>query len=244
VKNGGVLYAAAGVGHLNQYNQPETALLSVLGLKSVTMQKSVYHLRPLMELPLAQPIDTVTLDSGEKIPAIAMKQVLTVADGSGAKVIGKWADGSAAVTVRDHGKGKAFAIGTLPGHAFYKTGLKPVPFARGGYKNLYNPTGFDPAATKLALLALSAKPDLAQEVICSDPDVEAQVLDNATGTLVTLVNWANEPAKATKVRLKLPFKPSATRLVSKQGPIDVTVADGFAEFTLDVAEAEYVLLSK
>ncbi|NQU11429.1 hypothetical protein HQ590_11600 [bacterium] len=244
VKNGGVLYATAGLGHLNQFNQPEPALLALLGLKSVTVEKNAYHLRPLLELPLVKPIDTITLDGGGKIPAIAMKQVLTLNPAAGAKVVGKWTNGDPAVTVRDYGKGKAIAVGTLAGHSFFKTGTKVVPFARGGYKNLYAPLDFDPAATKLALLGVDAKPGLARDIVCSNAHIEAQVLDNQGGTLVTLVNWANEPAKAVKVVLALPFKPSAARLVSAGKAIPVNYEHGAAVFTLDVSEAEFVLLNK
>src|SRR5204862_4464754 len=143
-------------------------------------------------------------DHGGRVPAIAMKQALTIDPASGAKVIGKWSDGSPAVTTRDYGKGKAIAVGTLAGHSFFKTGTKPVPFARGGYKNLYAPLDFDPAASKLALLGVAAKPGLARDIVCSNAHVESQVLDNQGGTLVTLVNWANEPAKAVKVTLMMP----------------------------------------
>jgi hypothetical protein len=244
VKNGGVLYAAAGVGHLNQFNEPAPVMMGLLGVKSVSVAKNAYHLRPLLELPLAPPIDTITLDDGEKIAAIGMKQVLAVDGASGAKVIGKWSDGSAAVTVRDYGKGKAFAVGTLAGHSFFKTGTKPLPWARGGYKNLYAPIDFDPAATKLALLGVDARPGLARDVVCSNKHVEALVLDNKGGTLVTLVNWANDPAKAVKVTLKLPFKPASVRLVSAEKDLPVAYENGTAVFTLDVAEAEYVLLKK
>lgn len=244
VKNGGVLYATAGLGRLNQFNQPEPAMLALLGLKSVTIEKNAYHLRPLMELPLTKPIDTITLDGAGKIPAVAMKQVLTLDPASGAKVIGKWSNGDAAVTTREYGKGKAIAVGALAGHSFFKTGTKPVPFARGGYTNLYAPLDFDPAATKLALLGVDSRPGLARDVICSNPHVEAQVLDNDRGTLVTLVNWANEPAKAVKVTLTLPFKPSVAKLVSTGKTIPFTHETGTAVFTLDVAEAEFVSLGK
>jgi hypothetical protein len=159
-------------------------------------------------------------------------------------VVGKWSNGTAAVTVRDYGKGKAIAVGTLAGHSVFKTGTKPVPFARGGTKNLYAPLDFDPSAMKLALLGVAAKPALARDIVCSNAHVETQVLDNQGGTLVTLVNWANEPAKATKVTLTLPFKPGSARLISAGKAIPVTYEKGAAVFTLDVAEAEYVLLNR
>src|SRR5581483_11183100 len=106
-------------------------------------------------------IDTITLD-GQKIPALGMKQQLVP---DGAKVLGAWSDGSAAVTVREHGKGKAFAVGTLAGNVWMKSGLKPIPFARGGRKTVYNPVDFDPAATRLVRLGVDAK-KLEQAVVC------------------------------------------------------------------------------
>ncbi len=260
VKNGGVLYASGGLGHLNQYNQPEASLLGTLGLKSVTIAKNAYHLRPLLELPLAPVIDTITLDAGAlanalpvtqvltpesaKISAIGMKQVLTVDAASGAKVVGKWADGSAAVTVRDYGKGKAIAVGTLPGQSYFKTGTKVQPWARGGFKMVYAPVDFDPAATNLALMGVRAKPGLAREAVASDQKIEIQVLDNAKGTLVTLVNWAAQPSKGAKITVKLPFKPSSAKLISAGKAIPVTYENNEVSFSLDVNEAEYVLLNK
>src|ERR1051326_3361413 len=175
---------------------------------------------------------------------MARKRVLTPDPAAGAKVIDKWANGDAAVTVRDYGKGKAIAVGTLAGHSFFKTGAKPVPFARGGTKNLYAPLDFDPAATKLALLGVDARPKLARDIVCSNAHVESQVLDNQTGTPLTLAHWANEPARAVKVTLTLPFKPGTARLISAGKTIPVSYEKGVAVFTLDVLEAEYVLLSK
>jgi hypothetical protein len=173
-----------------------------------------------------------------------MKQVLTVDPASGAKVIGKWADGTSAVTSRDVGKGRAIAVGTLAGHSFFKTGTKVRPWGRGGNKNPYAPLDFAPAATKLALLGVATRPDIAKEIITSDSKIEAIVLNNEKGTLVTLVNWANQPAKGVRVTVKLPFKPSASRLVSAQNSIPVNYANGEATFTLDVPEAEFILLNK
>lgn len=244
VNGGGVLYATAGLGYRNQFDQPETTMLATLGLKSVTIEKNAYHIRPLMELPLVKPIDTLTLDSGEKIPAIAMKQVLTIDPASGAKAIGKWADGSTAVTTRDYGKGKAIAVGTLPGHSAYKTGTKAIPFARGGHKNVYAPLDFDSASLKLALMGVANKAGLKQDVICSNAHVEALPIDNDGGTLLTLVNWGDAPAAGTKVTVSLPFRPSTAKAVSTGKAIPVTYENGVAAFTLDIAEAEFVLLNK
>ncbi|MCE9589587.1 MAG: beta-galactosidase trimerization domain-containing protein [Planctomycetes bacterium] len=240
VKNGGVLYACAGLGRLNQFDQPETSLLKLLGLKSATIQKNAVNVRPILELPLLKPIDTITLD-GTMIPAFAMKQVLTPAD---AKVIGTWADGSAAVTVREYGKGKAFAVGTLPGHGYVHSAAKVTPWARGGRRMVYSLMTSDPDKNKLIGLGVNAKPGLEREVVSSAAGVEGLLIDNEKGTLVTLVNWNKEPVKGAAINVRLPFKPKSARSVQGQKSVDVTYADGIATFTIDLTEADYILLMK
>lgn len=240
VKNGGVLYACAGLGRLNQFNQPELGLLKLLGLKSVTIQKNAVNVRPLLELPLLKPIDTITLE-GTKIPAFAMKQVLTPDD---AKVIGTWSDGKPAVTVREYGKGRAIAVGTLPGHGYIRSAAKVTPWARGGRRMVYSLMTGDPAKNKLIALGVNARPDLQKDVVASVPGVEGLLIDNAKGTLVTLINWNVEPVKGVTVQVRVPFKPASARTVEGQKSIEVAYADGVATFTTDLTQADYIALWK
>lgn len=240
VKKGGVLYACAGLGHRNQFDQPESGLLNLLGLKSVTLQKNALHLRPLLELPLLKPIDTLTLD-GAQIPAFAMKQVLTPAD---AQVVGTWSDGKAAVTVRHYGQGQAIAVGTLPGHGYIHSAAKVTPWARGGRRMVYALRTDDPVHNKLIRLATEARPDLARQVEASQPGVEGLLIDNTAGTLVSLINWNDAPVQAVTLKVRVPFKPRSARSVEGQKSLDVAYADGVATFTLDLNQADYVMLSK
>ena len=119
VKDGGILYASAGLGHKNEFDEPDAGLAGVLGVKTGAMRRNALTLRPFMELAIVDPIDTITMGE-KKIPAIALRQELVT---DSAKVLGTWADGKPAVTVRELGKGKAFAVGTAAGHTYYKTGL-------------------------------------------------------------------------------------------------------------------------
>ncbi len=160
-----------------------------------------------------------------------------------AKVLGTWSDGSAAVTVHRHGNGRAFAVGTLAGNTYMKTALKPIPFARGGRKTIYNPVQFDSAATKLVRLAVDARqPE--QAAVCGDPGVEAVVLDHKDGTLVTLVNWTNAPRKDLSIRVRLTAAPKQVRSVSGQKTIPSTFADGVLTFRVDLTEADFIMLPK
>src|SRR5436190_9164891 len=126
----------------------------LLGLSGSKITKNAVIIRTLLELPLLPAIDTIAID-GKKIPAIGMRQQLMPA---GAKVLATWSDGSAAATVHEYGKGKAFAVGTLAGNTYMKTAVRAQPWPRGGRKLVYNPVDFDEAATKLVRLGVDAKP--------------------------------------------------------------------------------------
>jgi hypothetical protein len=260
VQAGGVLVASTGLGMRNQYNEATDGLTKLLGLAGADLAKNFYHVRPLLELPLAEPIDVITLDAvlqspneslearpravaAAKINAIAFKQRLTPA-GNDVQVLGRWSDGSAAVTMRPHGKGNAFAVGTALGATYLKSGVLPLPWARGGFVNLYNPTEFDRATTSLARIGVDAV-DIERQVTCSQPHVESLLLDSAAGSLLTLVNWTNESTLGEmQVSVKLPAAPSEVYSVTQQKKIEATFADGRVTFTTKLGPADYIMLKK
>jgi hypothetical protein len=239
MQQGGVLYACAGLGRFNRFGEPSTALCDLLGVKDVRTAKDAYHLRTLLELPLATPIDTITIDR-LKLPAIAMKQQLTPTT---AKPLAAWSDSSVAITVRTHGKGRAFAIGALPGTSYTSTALKPIPFARGGRHTVYNPVDFAPAGVNIVRLGVEARA-IQRAVACSNPYVEAAVIDHKDGTLLTLINWSNAPVKKLGVGVHMAQQPRQVRTVQGQRELRATHANGLLQFTIDLDEADYVLLLK
>jgi hypothetical protein len=239
VRGGGVLYASAGLGRFNQYGEPDPAMLKLLGLRGAGLSKNLVVVRTLLELPLAPEPDAITLD-GETVPATGMRQGLIPDQ---ARVLGTWKDGSAAVTVHEHGKGKAFAVGTAAGLAYYKTAVKAIPWARGGRHTVYNPVDFSPAATKLARLGVDAAKTV-RPAECGNPHVEAIVLDGKAGTLLTLVNWTNGPVKGLDVRVAMDAAPKEVRSVSQQRVIPAQFNQGVLSFRIDLDEADYVLLPR
>jgi len=241
VKDGGVLYVTAGMGHRNQYNKPEQSLLNLLGLKSVDVKKRELQYRTFLELPLMKPVDTITVGP-DKFEAIAMTEKLT--PGS-AKVLGTWSDGSAAVTVNEVGKGKAIAVAGLPGSAYIKSGTRPVPFARGGYLHLYSPMNFDPVASKLVRLGIEQTPSLVRETTVSDPRVEVLLIENGKGTLLSLINWSDDKKiDNLKVTVRSAFKPGKVWSVEQQKELPFEYKDGVVTFTTKVTEADFVTLRK
>lgn len=245
VKGGGVLYAAAGLGHRNQFDQEDPSLLKLLGLKSAKLTKNAVVIRTMLELPLLEPIDTITLAGAAgaeqaTIPAVGMRQALVPDD---ARVLGTWSDGSAAVTVREYGNGRAFAVGTLAGNTYMKTGLKRQPWPRGGLAHIYNPTDFSPAATKLVRLGVEAS-KAQPAATTSEPLVETIITDHPQGTLVTLVNWTNDPIDDLEVSVRLPFKPQTAHSVAAQKNLATTAEKGIVTFRTSLSDADYVLLLK
>ncbi len=259
VQAGGILYASTGLGIRNQYNEPDSSLLTLLGLKSADLRKNLFHVRPLLELPLAEPIDTITLEAGwsspgeaegrtravtrETVEAIAMRQSL-VPGAPEINILGRWSDGSPAVTMRPYGKGKAFAVGTAAGATYLKTGVLPLPWARGGRVNLYNPTEYSPAATQLVALGIEAKQPV-RDVICSNRFVESLLLENEKGTCLTLVNWTNEPSlNGLEVSVRLAAEPSEVYSVVQGRKLPAEYSEGRLTFTTNLEAADFLLLKR
>ncbi len=239
VKQGGILYASAGIGHRNQFGEPNPQMLNLLGLKNAPLRKNLVRTRTLLELPLAQPIDTFSL-AKTTIPAMGMRQELSP---TSAKVLGEWQTGGGAVTIHTLGKGKAIAIGTCPGITWMKTGVKPVPFARGGRTNSYNPEDFSPATKELVLLGVNAGPDR-NKPHCNVPGVELIVLDSQKGTLVTAINWTNRRQKDLQIIVPMAKAPKQVRSVCRQKTLPSRFEKGNLHFSLDLEDADYILLPR
>jgi hypothetical protein len=108
---------------------------------------------------------------------------------------------------------------------------------------LYNPTGFQADAEKLARLAVDARKP-AQAVTTNVPGVEAFAIDGPEGTLITLLNWTNSPLKGVEVAVRAPARPSGVRSVQRQAKLESKWANGQATFTVDIDDADYILMPR
>lgn len=242
VRNGGILYASTGLGHLNQYNERDGALLALLGVSTGPPTKNLYHHRPLLELPLAEAVDS-SLSSDLDLQAIAFQQKLKPAAAE-VRTLVRWRDGTAAVTERPLGRGKVFAVGTAMGASFWKTALRPLPWARGGRVNLYNPVDFSPDARRVMNLGVDAAL-LEREVVASHPSIEGWLLDNPRGTLLTLINWSNQDRlEPLQVTLRMPAKPREVFSVTSQRKLPFVFSDGRLRLTTTLDEADFIMLKR
>jgi hypothetical protein len=238
VQSGGHLLVCAGLGHRNEFDEPETGLSDLMGVKLAAPRKTLIAPRTLLELPLAEPLGEITWGDAS-IAAYGLRQDITPTT---AKNVHMWKDGKPAVTTRSHGKGTVHAIGTLPGMAWMRSGLKPIPYARGGRGTFYYPGGYDRAAMDLILLGVQeAKPT---PHATAAPGVEVLLLDSKAGTLLTLINWSDKPATACPVTVRMPFAPKSARDIRTGKEVKVTYADGVARFTVDLSDATFVTLAR
>lgn len=240
VRNGGILYATAGAGYLNEFAEPNPAMLGLLGLQSTSLRKNAISMRALLELPIAPQIDTISLTGGAKIPAVGMRQALAP---DTAEVIGTWADGTPAVTVRSYGSGKAYTVGTLPGTAWMRSGVKAEPASRGGVRKAENPVGYSVATECLVMLGVGdARVD--RDVLVSKRGIETVVADGNNGTMLTIVNWTNKPIRNVKVEVRMPEAPRVIRSVQSGKNLKWKYADGRTTFSTSVNDADFVLFEK
>jgi hypothetical protein len=244
VKTGGNFFACGGCGHRNEFDEPEPAMLKLLGLKEIKTEKNTAVIRTLLELPQLSVMDSI-VGGSLGLDAVGMKQVLVPET---AKAFHQWKDGSVAVTSRELGKGRIISVGAMPGLSWMKSGVRTIPWARGGSATLYNPSNKDlaqliPLAAVMRDVGISAVDSV--EVGRKDgARVEAIVRDHPEGALLTVINWENDRLQQVSASIPMPAKPREVRSVSQQKAIPFEYKDGTVTFKIDLADAEFIVIKK
>lgn len=239
VERGGVLLATAGAGMWDENNEPNAALRTLLGVDQTVLDAppdgAVRYIK--QDLPFAASIDKVAMnltDRAAELPVFAVRSRVRLA---GADALGQFQDGSPAVTVRRVGEGRAIYCAFLPALSYYKPAIPLRPVDRSSADDAMChllPTAFD--RTAAFVIGLGAA-QVARPVACSEPLVEATVIESKHGVAVPLVNWSGRPVKGLKVTVSLPV-PTANVSLASGSPIQVVREAGqtAATFDLDVAD--------
>jgi len=203
VKEGGVVLACAGGGFLDEYNRPLDTLAPVFGVAKQTLTKRDLHVRGKMELPRLKPLDQVSFAQAQGLApfameALAFKQALTPRQS--AKVIGTFADGSAAAVLNRYGEGAAILVGTLPGLAYVKQAIPVRPYDRGEFAH-FLPQDYSAEVRSLFEMALRLG-GASKAVVCSEPLVDATAIASEHGVVVPLANYTGEPIERLSVTLR------------------------------------------
>lgn len=239
VEKGGVLFATAGAGMFDEYNQPNKALRALLGVEQTALDipdgRQITYIK--QDLPFTEPIDAVMFRQSDRelsIPVVAVRSRIKL---TGATLVSAFKDGSPAIAGREVGKGKTVYCAFLPGLSYYQPAVPKRPVDRGATDDAmmhFLPTGFDPGTT--SLLATTVPGVL--PVRCSEPLVETTVLESPHGVVIPLVNWTGKPIKGLQARISIKV-PGNVTLASGQPVRAAREADGtlVLTFDLDVADA-------
>jgi hypothetical protein len=199
VEAGGTLVTCAGGLARDEANQPLAALAPVLGLRErapleMWRQVKAYHATDLESftdprgalgpVPADARLEGKGLFSGACAPVVGRERLHP---GPGAEVLATFADGSAAITRRRHGKGEAYVLGFFPGLE-YSAAVRVPEFDMARHFDVIL-RGFV-AAPALARVRPAVEPSV--------PTVEAVLLANpASGRrAVALMNWTYGVARA------------------------------------------------
>lgn len=240
VKKGGRLLATAGAGMFDEYNQPNKVFRELLGVDQSALEapaaKQIGYIK--QDLPFVDPVDTVTWKHGDRTVAIPAFGACSRFAVKGAEVIGTFSDGTPAISRRAVGTGTAIYCGFLPSLSYYKPATPARPVDRGSSDASFShfiPTAFDANAS--ALIALPAA-GVARQVTCSNPLVEAKIIQHKEGSVITLVNWSDGPVEDLTVTVNVRTRSSKAYLASG-APVTVVSKKKPAVFSLslDVADA-------
>jgi hypothetical protein len=251
VQDGGRLFATAGAGMFDEYNEPNTAFQDLLGVRWAKISEPAEAVKYIkQDLPFAEPLKSVrwlgpnmadfsdpsrTVRRVELIPAFGTVAECTA--GAGTNVVSEFEDGSAAVIEQKVGKGRVTACAILPGLSYFHSAIPRRPVDRGSRNDTmahFLPTNFDWNAFELIGRPLA---DVPRPVACSARLVESRLIRSPHGVAIPLVNWSPEPVKQMEVRITAPLPGTQVNLASGR-PVNAE-KDGDAtifRFDLDVAD--------
>lgn len=228
VTQGGTLVGLCGGGLLDEYRCPIAEMHQLYGIGDVNTRRTRMVVIPgdilkIGSLASEEPLGTVMTDRVE-MPVLCMRQNLAPL---GSKVLSTYENGGAAAVRRYLGKGRAVLCGFMPGLAYVRPALV---LTEQGYP-FTMPENY-PADRRQILLSLLSPFKPAQPVTTSDYLVEATVQDGRYGSVVTLVNFRNNPVKVT---IRLPGLSKAKKVVSSQyGALKFRRGKGILTVTLNV----------
>lgn len=246
VAAGGKLFATAGAGMFDEYNQPNKVLRELLGVDQTALEApagaQVGYLK--QDLPFTKEIGEVTLAAADKAGAPRTFPVFGVISrikaGKDAEVKGKFKDGSPAVTVHKAGKGEAIYCAFLPGLSYFKPALPVKPVDRGSSDDAmahFIPTEFDAGVGALVCLPVAG---LKPPVSADRKYIEATVIESKVGTVITLINWTGKPIQGLNLIVSIPVPKKAE--LAGGGAVKVAQEKEATVFTLDLDLADALIL--
>jgi hypothetical protein len=242
VARGGRLFATAGAGLFDEFDQPNEPLRTLLGIEPAAIEAPDESRVTMIkqDLPFVQPIDHVlpaTSDDRTPIPIFGARTRLTANDSD---VLASFTDGSPAAVRRTIGKGEVVYCGFLPGLSYFHPAIPRRPVDRGATAESMAhllPTGFDQRTKQLVA---SVAEDIVRPVQCSESLVETTVLESPVGVAVPLVNWTGRAVANLTVDVRIDL-PSGKPTLASGHPVRETAVEGGRRFQLDLDVADVLI---
>lgn len=235
VNNGGRLFATAGAGMFDEYNQPNKTLRELFGVEQTALDQpadsKIGYIK--QDLPFAKPIGEANWGQQRFLLFGAVSRIQIPGGTAQARIT----DGSAIFT-RKSGKGETTYCAFLPGLSYFKPAIPLRPVDRGSTDDAmahFLPTEFDPVVGSLIRAGAS---DVSQPVVVDHPCVETTVIESKKGTLISVINWSGKPIKDVRVEVRVAVTGRNASLAS--GARVQSKKEGNATaftFDLDVADA-------
>jgi len=243
VNRGGTLFATAGAGMFDETNKPNAVLRRLLGVEqsglSAPAESKVAFIK--QDLPFAKAVSEVSLTQPvAKFPVFGAVSQITASGGG--TMLGAFTNGAPAVVQRAAGKGKAIYCAFLPGLSYFQPAIPRRPVDRGSSDSSMDhfiPTKFDPA---VGALIGTAAAGVVRPVECSDPLVEANVIEARSGLAIVLTNWSAAPnLKGLRVKVNIPTRRKAA--LASGVPVKTEQdADGKPVYVVDLNLADVLIL--
>lgn len=233
VRDGGILYLAAGAATRDEFNEPFSPPFAktVWGENAAQNLVNEHHnYNERIDLPKIKPLTTVIVNINQQtfnLPVIGSR--LNLSENS--KKFATFADGKTAGTVTTYGNGQIIAVGFMPMLAYGQlANFKPTTL-----EEKWTP---EPRAIiKTVLEAAKVIPVIETNV----PVVETNLLEGAEGSVIVLANYTYQPIKSLTIDVKLskPFK----RAVSIEGKkVNIQKLNGKVRLELPLEWTDMILL--
>jgi len=235
VRRGGHLFATAGAGMWDEFNEPNTLFRELIGVEPRDWRQGREPIRlEKQDLPFATPIETITLRNS-KIPVFGSFQPFQPKATDG--VEGRFSDGSPAVIRRNVGSGRVVYCAFLPAFSWLKPALPRRPVDRSSRDDSlchFIPIDFDAAVNEL----IGSLADFERPVASSVPGVETTIIDSKSGMLIPLINWSGKPIERLELVLNTTGEARQPILASANA-VQISKRDGklILELPLSVADA-------
>lgn len=240
VKRGGRLFATAGAGMFDEYDQPNTILRSLLGIqwRELVAPEEGQVLFIKQDLPFVRSVESVSWAGGRLSAFGALGRISASRD---ATIEGVFSDGSPAVILRKVGQGLVRYCSFLPGLTYFRPAIPARPLDRGVRDDSMGhllPNQFDEGTRRLIG---SLAEDLPRPVECSHPLVEASLLRAPSGAAIVLTNWSGKPAAGLRVTVRSAVR-ADTAILASGGKVAINRQPDQAVLTLDLDVADVLVL--